>query len=242
MEEINTDACFFIAIDMDSGYRQVIAKEAAHERLAFFTLTGKKHWKVMPMGALNSAAIFVAMMTKLKAKWDQLAQERRITGAGLKVIVDDILLYGDTAESLLAYFRCFLEILQEHQATINLKKCKWFRNRCEFVGIDITPNGNRPSQSKYHSFRTLARPQTWHHLRMLIGFFGFYAKFLLLYKTRIKPWRAIFAKLPKPGDLNPEAERSRMAELWTDEHEAILTQLKQDVVAGPVLACPHPDQ
>ena len=76
---------------------------------------------------------------------------------------------------------------------------------------------------------------------MLIGFFGFYAKFLPLYKTRIKPWRAILTKLPKPGELDPEAERNRMTELWTDEHEAVLTQLKQDIIAGPVLARPHPD-
>jgi hypothetical protein len=242
IEEIDTDACFFIAVDMDSGYWQVIAEKEARERLAFFTPLGKKHWKVMPMGALNSAATFVAMMTKLKIKWDYLAQQRGITGAGSKVIVDDVLLYGDSVKSLLAYFRCFLEVLQEHRATINLKKCKWFRDRCEFVGVDITPEGNRPAQSKYHSFQALARPQTWHDLRMLIGFFGFYSKFLPLYETRIKPWRTILAKLPKPGELEPAAEREEMTRLWDDEHEKVLSELKRDILAGPVLARPDPNR
>jgi hypothetical protein len=146
VEEIGPYAKFFIAFDLDSGYWQIASDMEARARLAFFTPTGKKRWKVMPMGALNSAATFVAMMTKLQHKWDRLAKERGISGAGSKVIVDDVLLYGDTAETLMAYVRCFLEVLREHRATINLKKCKWFRDRCEFVGMDITPDGNRPAQ------------------------------------------------------------------------------------------------
>ena len=46
----------------------------------------------MLMGALNSASTFVAMMTKLKTKWDILAHEQHLQGVGSKVIVDDVLL------------------------------------------------------------------------------------------------------------------------------------------------------
>ena len=80
----------------------------------------------MPMGALNSATTFVAMMTKLQTKWDAAAQLQGIPNAGSKVIVNDVLLCVETAETLLAYFHCFLEVLKEHRATINLRKCKWF--------------------------------------------------------------------------------------------------------------------
>ena len=140
----------------------------------------------------------------------------------------------------MAYFRCFLTVLLKHRTTINLKKCKWFCRRCEFVGVDITPEGNRPAESKYRAFEALQRPQTWHDLRMIVGFFGFYAKYLPLYETRIKPWRLILAKQPKHSDLSPPAEHQLMTELWTTQHNEILEQLKKDVIAGPVLARPDP--
>ena len=41
-------------------------EEEARERLELLTPDGKQQWKVMPIGALNSAPTFVAMMMKLK--------------------------------------------------------------------------------------------------------------------------------------------------------------------------------
>ena len=44
--------------------------------LELFTPYRKRQWKVMPMGALNAAPIFVAMMMKLQMEWDTLSKER----------------------------------------------------------------------------------------------------------------------------------------------------------------------
>ena len=50
---------------MDSWYWQILAEEWARKRLELLTPDGD-HWcKVIPMGALNSAATFLAMMMKL---------------------------------------------------------------------------------------------------------------------------------------------------------------------------------
>ena len=53
-------------MDMGSGYWQVVAEEEVHKILVFFTPYGKWGWKVMPMGDLSTAPIFVAMMVKLQ--------------------------------------------------------------------------------------------------------------------------------------------------------------------------------
>jgi len=114
------------------------------------------------MGALNSASTFVAMMAKLQKQWDTLAMERGLTGIGSKVIVnDDVLLYGSTPN---------------HCATINLKKCKFFHDKCEFVGVDVVTEGNKLAESKYAAFRRLEQPNTFGDLQMLIRLFGFYSK------------------------------------------------------------------
>eukprot|EP00957_Ditylum_brightwellii_P192994 14694710-Ditylum_brightwellii.AAC.1 len=45
VERIDTLACYFIAIDLDSGYWQMTAEPEAAHCLAFFTPRGKKRWK-----------------------------------------------------------------------------------------------------------------------------------------------------------------------------------------------------
>ena len=42
VEDINPEASHFIAVDMDSGYWQIVAEPEARSCLAFFTLKSKK--------------------------------------------------------------------------------------------------------------------------------------------------------------------------------------------------------
>lgn len=183
---------------------------------------------------------FVVMMIELQRKWDELAAKRGITGCGSKVIVDDVLVFGREKEPLLKYFRAVLDVLKHYQATVNLRKCKWFHGWCEFVGVDVGGRGNSPARSKFAAFEKLERPATWADLRMLIGVFGFYSKHLPLYELCITPWRQVLAAQPGAEAATHRQERKRMAELWTDECEALLTDMKRQVLAGPVLARPDP--
>ena len=66
VQDIDKEANNFIAVDMNSGYWQIVAEEETHEILAFVALNGNKRRKVMPLGFLIAAPIFVAMMIKLK--------------------------------------------------------------------------------------------------------------------------------------------------------------------------------
>ena len=69
VQDIDTEAKYFISVDMDSGYWKVVVEEEARERLALFTPDGKRWWKVMPMGALNVAPTFVATTMQLRIEW-----------------------------------------------------------------------------------------------------------------------------------------------------------------------------
>ena len=148
----------------------------------------------------------------LKVKWDLSATKKGLQPSffGLKVIVDDILLYAKNnshVTSLLAvrlsgaYALKFLD-----------------PEALEFVGIDVGQRGSSPAKSKYATFRQLGRPSTWSDLSMIIGMFGFYQKFLPHFEHRIQLYRKIQAKQPKPGELSMEEETARMAALWEPEH------------------------
>ena len=59
---------YLILVDMYCGFWQVVAAEDSKPKMAFFVPGGIKTWSIMPMGLLNSHAIFVAMMAKLQQK------------------------------------------------------------------------------------------------------------------------------------------------------------------------------
>ena len=63
---IDIEANYFIAVDMYSGYWEIVAEEEACKRLELFTPDGKWRCKLIPMGYLSAATTFVAMMTKLQ--------------------------------------------------------------------------------------------------------------------------------------------------------------------------------
>ena len=91
------------------------------------------------------------------------------------MIMDNVLVYERDPDSLLWYFRVVLEVLKHHHATVKLQKCKWFRDQCKFVGVDVKSDGNSPAKLKYKAFLELGHPKQWTDLLMLIGCFGFYS-------------------------------------------------------------------
>jgi hypothetical protein len=184
----------------------------------------------MPMGALNAGPVFVNASNTMKLEWNQDAGKNGLTvdKVGAKVIVDDILEYGTTVLSLLAYLRCVLRTLQHYSATVKLKKCKWFHSHLCFVGVDVCRAGNLPTKDKHAAFQAIKPHHTFAGLRMLIGMFGFYSRWLPNYEIGIEHCRAILKNQPTPGSATPAEEREIIAELWEPPDLLLLEQLKEE--------------
>jgi hypothetical protein len=239
VREIGDSRCF-ITLDLDSGYWQVECESSSKAKLAFFTPTGKKRFKTMPMGATNAHPVFVAIVACFKKKWDALACGLHLENTRSAVIVDDIILSAQDEETLINYFVCILKILQHHRATVKLKKCRFFPSTAEFVGLDIHKEGNSPAKSKFEAFKNLGPPNTFTDLNMLIGCFGFYQEHIPLYEARIKRWRDTQKLRPPPG--TPKKEDSRIiSENWNELDNALLEELKNDILSEPILQRPNPN-
>ena len=252
-------AQFFITMDLDSGYWQVSVVPESREKLAFFVPDGKKHWTVMPLGATNAHPCFCAMMAQFRRQWDQLATDRGIQGtqtkfqtewstadhqafssrSGSEAIVDDVLIYSTSEKDLLAYFRCVLEVLQFYRATVKLKKCRFCPQHAEFVGLDLTSDGNQPADSKMKFFHELelSPPKTMTDLRHFIGLLGFYQQWIPLYEVRIRTWRDYQALCP-PGTATPEEEANFLQNIWTHQDEALRLELLSEIKSKPSLVRP----
>ena len=81
--------------------------------------------------------------------------------------------------------------MKHHRATLKLKKCKLFQDRCEFVYINVASGGIQPANYKKEVFTKIEQPNTWGYLFMLIELFRFYSQFLPLYYLEIIPWSYI---------------------------------------------------
>ena len=69
---------------------------------------------------------------------------------------------------------------------------------------------------------------------MLIGLFGFYAKWILWYEDLIAPWRSVLKKKP-PVDTPPDQEAKKLMNLWTPLEDSLVHVMKDSILSGPVL-------
>ena len=56
-----------------------------------------------------------------KMEWDTLAKERGLVFFNSKTIVNDVLLYGSTAQQILDYLRKIMGVLKHHHTTLKMK-------------------------------------------------------------------------------------------------------------------------
>ena len=81
----------------------------------------------MPMGALNAAPTFLAMLMKLQMQCNKLAKERALENFASNIFFDDVLLYVHTSKKILEYFRTVMDILKHHHVTLKLKVANGFK-------------------------------------------------------------------------------------------------------------------
>ena len=95
-------AKYFVSLDLLMGYHQISVKEADRPKTAFVTHRGLFMFNRMPFGLCNAPATFQRLMDRLF--------ETEI-GKELLVYLDDILIFPETPEELLAALERTLQIL-----------------------------------------------------------------------------------------------------------------------------------
>ena len=239
----------FITMDFESGFWQVLLHEQSRDKTAFFVPGGQKRWTVMPMGCLNAHGTFCCLVDTLKRQWNRQATasgirddievtlkgERPWTDA--EVIVDDIMLHSEKPEPLIKYFEIVLQTLQKYQVTVKLKKCRFFPQSAEFVGMDVEADGNRPARSKMQALEDLKTqiPKTLTDLRQLIGLIGFYQDWIANYELRIGRWRQHIKALK---GTQPTENEVQLSGTWQEEDQKLLIELLDELITRPTLARP----
>jgi hypothetical protein len=188
---------WFISLDARQGYHQIRVRLADREKLAFFAPDGKKYtFKVMPFGPTNAPGIYTAMMRKMQDEWDALFESLYPNSAhkGCRVIIDDILLFSNDIATLIKYLDCVCQVFIKYRVSLKLGKCDFLKNRFEYVGHDITADGNCPAESKFDLVKDWSLPSNGQGLRSFVSLCNFYHRFCPWFEVSVKPFRSLISE------------------------------------------------
>lgn len=245
------DDILFISLDAKQGYHQILVKQSDREKLAFFAPNGVKYtFKVMPFGPTNAPSFYTCMMHQLQKDWELLFYNKisematsdsniiisstnqihvngKLLIIGSKVIIDDILSYSNNIDFLLIYVDCICAVFIKFRVSFQLKKCDFLKDRVEYVGHDLTAQGNCPAESKFDLIKNWPLPSWGPSLHSFIGLINFYHQYIPFFEITLKPLRA----------LERQYRRKNIpASAWTQELQSLFQDFKELIISSPLLA------
>ena len=205
---------YFVALDLRSGYWQILLADTAKPVTAFRTPRGLFQFRVMPFGLTNAPATFQRMMDEILGD---------MYWRGILVYLDDVLVHAKTFGEALNNLRVVLERLRAADLTLNLDKCDFFPRAIKYLGYIVEEGAIRPNPKKIEALRNAKIPTNVSEVRSLLGLAGFYRQFIPHYSAKAEPLTRLTKK-----DI-PFA--------WTDEQTravaALLEGLEEQVLANP---------
>ena len=165
------------------------------------------------------------------AIFDVTKEEKVVHGS--RSIIDDILLWCNIQSLLIVLLECVCEIFLKYRVSFRLDKCEFFMDRVEYVGHDITAEGNCPAKSKFNLVEDWKLPDSGESLHSFIGLINFYHRYIPYFEMKIKPLRR----------LEKVYRRSHIPLLaWTEETIRLFHQCKEDMTSSPVLQRYDPEK
>ncbi|GBG84241.1 hypothetical protein CBR_g38212 [Chara braunii] len=130
---------FFTKIDLRSGYHQIRVTAADQPKTAFQSRFGHYEFTVMPFGLTNAPATFQRAMNDIF---------RDILEQYVLVYLDDILVYSRSIEEHLKHLHDVLDRLRRHGFYAKLSKCRFARQKVDFLGHYVSDQGLHMDDAK----------------------------------------------------------------------------------------------
>ena len=209
-------AKYFTKLDVRWGYNNIQIREGDEWKAAFKTNQGLFKPTVMFFGMCNSPATFQSMM-------DSIFIEEIEEGI-IIVYMDDILIYATTPELLRKHTKQVLQKLRDHDLFLKARKCKFNKDKVEYLGLVIEEGKVSTDPVKVKGFADWPIPQSMKDIRSFLGFGNFYQKFIPKFSTLAAP-------------LNNLLKKNTMFD-WTQEAQQVFEGLKQWLTSVSVLMMP----
>lgn len=162
-------ARYFSALDLHSGFHQIMLDEQSRHKTAFSTPDGHYQYKRMPFGLKNAPPTFQRMI-------DQAL--RGLIGKGIFVYLDDIIVCGESLDEHNANLQKLYVRLREVGLKLQPHKCEFLVTELQYLGHLITPSGIKPNPFKLSAVAKFPEPKSKKHIKQFLGLAGYYRKFI----------------------------------------------------------------
>lgn len=205
---------YFVALDLRSGYWQVLMEDNSIPFTAFRSHLGLYEFTVMPFGLKTAPATFSRLMDKVIGDmyWD-----------GVCVYLDDVLIYGETFGEVLTKLREVLTRLRAAGLTLALNKSEFFPHRLLYLGYIIEDGMLKPNPARVEALNKIKAPTNVSEVRSLLGCFGYLRQFIPKYAQLSEPINQLLRKGTKFR--------------WTEVHERAKANMIK-ALTGAVLSNP----
>ena len=212
-------AKYFTIMDMESGFHQIrVAREDQH-KTAFRSCFGQFEFKVMPFGLKGAPGTFQTIMNHI------LMEHVAVRCA---IYLDDVLVYSPDLNTHIKDVAAVLMALRKHQMYPKISKCKFARQRLQYLGYSIGAEGVRPTLDKVKD--VVLWPEKLINVSQVFQFLGLVNFVRSFMGTR-------FADMAKPlTDLTKKGVPFK----WETKHTEAIRQLKTRLAHYTMLQIPDP--
>ena len=213
IEEVVTrmpNAKVFSVLDANSGFWQVQLDHDSSTLCTFNTPFGRYKFKRLPFGISSAQDVFQATMSEMFEDIE-----------GVEVVVDDLLIWGETEVEHDERLRKVLERTRQRNLKLNKEKSQIKLSEIHYIGHILNQDGLKPDPEKVKAIHMMQTPGNKEELQRFLGMVTYLGKFVPNLSQAAAPLRTLLEK-------NIEWH-------WTEHQEASFTALKKLVTQAPVL-------
>jgi transposase InsO family protein len=207
-------ARIYTSLDATSGFWQNPVAEPDIPKTAFNTRYGSYEFTVTPFGLKNCPSAFQRMMDEiLHGFLDEF----------VIVYVDDILIYSEDWSDHIMHVRKVAERLRDYGIQVNMEKSRFGQESLIYCGFVVKGGRIAMDPTKVAAVKDWPIPENASDVRSFLGFIGYYRRMIKDYGTLTAPLHNATGK---------EGFR------WTELEQRSFEELKNAMIASPVLRCP----
>lgn len=212
------EATVFPTLDAYCGYWQLKLRKQDRPKTAFVCHAGTFQYTRMPFGLANAPASFQRVLDLVLTKYKR---------KNFLVSFDDIIIYSKTVEEHIRHLDEILQSLRHAGGTIKIKKCKFFKDKVEYLGHIITPDRLQVDEANTPLLlRNALPPRNKSELRCFLGLCNVYRRFIKNFSQIAGPLNELLKK------NNPDKFT------FTEEQTKQFNRLIGEVTSPPILRLP----